>query len=141
MKIILLKDLHRVGRKYEVVEVADGYALNSLIPAKIAEHATDAAIARYAKMKDIEEAGRVAREEALVAELGTLATKTFEIEVKANEKGHLFAALHKDQVSDVIGIDSEYIDLANPIKEVGNHEIEIKVKDVVQKISLTIKGK
>ncbi len=141
MKIILLKDLHRVGRKYEVVDVADGYALNSLIPAKVAEQATDAVVARYAKMKDVEEAGRAAREEALVAELGTLATKTFEIEAKANEQGHLFASIHKDQVADVIGINAEYIHLVNPIKEVGNHEIEIKVKDAVQKVTLTVKAK
>lgn len=141
MKIILLKDLHRVGRKYEVVDVADGYALNSLIPAKVAEQATDAAVARYAKMKDVEEAGRSAREEALVAELGNLASKTFEIEAKANDQGHLFAAIHKDQVADVIGINSEYINLVNPIKEVGDHEIEIQVKEVVQKVTLTVKAK
>ena len=141
MKIILLKDLHRVGRKYEVVEVADGYALNSLIPAKVAEQATDAVVARYAKIKDIEESGRTAREEALVAELGSLASKTFEIEAKANEQGHLFAALHKEEVASVIGVDAEYIHLAHPIKEVGDVEVEVKVKDAVQKVTLTVKAK
>lgn len=141
MKIILLKDLHRVGRKYEVVDVADGYALNSLIPAKIAEQATDAVVARYAKMKDVEEAGRAAREEALVTELGTLAEKTFEMTAKANEQGHLFAAIHREEVAAVVGIDTQYIHIPQPIKEVGTHEIEIKVKDVVQKVVLTVNAK
>ena len=141
MKIILLKDIHRVGRKYDVVTVADGYALNSLIPNKAAELATDAVVARHTKMKDIEEAGRSAREEALVAELGTLADKKFEITAKANEQGHLFASIHKDDISAVVGIGSEYIHLMHPIKEVGEHEIEVRVKDVVQKVVLTVHAK
>lgn len=141
MKIILLKDLHRVGRKYDVVTVADGYALNSLIPNKQAEFATDAVVARYAKMKDVEEAGRKDREDALVAELATLAEKTFEIEAKANEQGHLFAALHKEEVAAAIGIDAEYVQLAHPLKEVGAHEVEIKVRDVLQKVTVTVNAK
>lgn len=141
MKIILLKDLHRVGRKYEVVTVADGYAMNNLIPNKVAERATDVVVARYAKMKDLEESGRSAREESLVSELGTLAEKTFELTAKANEQGHLFAAIHKDEVAAALGMNAEYVHLPQAIKEVGDHEVELKVKDAVQKVTLTVKAK
>ena len=141
MKIILLKDLHRVGRKYEVVDVADGYALNSLIPQKVAEQATDSAIARYAKIKEVDEAGRAEREEKLISDLGALAEQSFEITVKANEQGHLFAAVHRDEIAAAIGVDAEYVSLPNPIKEVGDHEVEVKVRETAQKVKVTVVAK
>lgn len=141
MKIILLKDLHKVGKKFEVVNVADGYALNSLIPTRVAEIATEKTVEKYTKLKAIESAARLLREEELVKELGTIAEKEFSIEAKANEQGHLFASVHKEEIATVIGVDPEYITIPNPIKEVGEHTVKVSVKDVSKEIKVTVVAK
>lgn len=141
MKIILLKDLHKVGKKYDVVTVADGYALNSLIPNKIAEVATDKVVERYAKLKDVEQAARVLREEELVKELATIAGKEFTLEAKANEQGHLFASIHKEEIGELIHVDPMYIHITTPIKEVGTHTVTVQVKDVSKDVTVVVNAK
>ena len=138
MKIILLKDLHKVGKKYEVVTVADGYALNSLIPTKVAEIATPKVVDKYMKLKEVESAARLLREDELVKELGSIAEKTFTIEAKANEQGHLFASVHKEEIGAVIGVDPMYITIPTPIKEVGEHTITVSVKDVRKEVKIMV---
>lgn len=141
MKIILLKDLHKVGKKYDVVTVADGYALNSLIPSKVAEVATDKVVDRYTKLKEVESAARILREEELVKELATIAGKEFVLEAKANEQGHLFASVHKEEVGELIHVDPMYIHIDTPIKEVGTHTVTIQVRDVSKEVSITVNAK
>ncbi len=138
MKIILLKDLHKVGKKYEIVTVADGYALNSLIPTRVAEIATDKIVEKYRKLKDIESSARLLREEELVKELGSIASKEFTIEVKANEQGHLFASVHKEEIGAAIGVDPEYITITTPIKEVGEHTVTVSVKDTSKEVKVNV---
>lgn len=141
MKIILLKDLHKVGKKYEVVTVADGYALNSLIPTRVAEIATDKTVEKYTKLKAVESEARLLREEELVKELGTIASKEFEIAAKANDQGHLFASVHKEEIATVIGVDPEYITIPNPIKEVGEHMVTVTVKDTTKEVKVMVVAK
>lgn len=141
MKIILLKDLHKVGKKYDVVTVADGYALNSLIPNKVAEAATDKTVARYTQLKELESAARILKEEELVKELATIAGKEFTIEAKANELGHLFANVHKEEIGEVMRIDPSYIHINAPIKEVGPHTVTVKVRDVSKDVTVVVIAK
>ncbi|MES2623022.1 MAG: 50S ribosomal protein L9 [Patescibacteria group bacterium] len=141
MKIILLKDLHKVGKKYEVVTVADGYALNSLIPTKAAEVATAKTVEKYTKLKEVESAARLLREEELVKELATIAGKEFTIEAKANEQGHLFASVHKEEIGSVIGVDPMYITIPTPIKEVGEHTVTVTVRDTSKDVKVTVVAK
>lgn len=146
MKIVLLKDLQKVGRKYDVVEVADGYALNSLIPAKAAEAATTSAVARYAKLKDVEVAARMALEEEVVAKLDSLTSQTYEITAKANELGHLFASIHKDEIIAAVKaqagltLDPAYLHLDGALKQVGTHEVPLKVRDIEKALTVEIKA-
>lgn len=141
MKIILLKDLHKVGKKYDVVTVADGYALNSLIPNKIAEVATDKTVERYAKLKGVEAEARALRETELVQELATIAEKEFTLEAKANEQGHLFAAVHKEEIGELIHVDPMYIHINTPIKEVGVHTVTVTVKDISKDVKIVVNAK
>ncbi len=146
MKIVLLKDLHKVGRKYEVVEVADGYALNSLIPAKAAEAATPSAIARTTKLKDVETAARLALEEEVVSKLDVITGNTYEISAKANEQGHLFASIHKDEIIAAvkaqagINLDPSYLHLDAALKQVGTFEVPLKVRDLEKALTIEIKA-
>lgn len=138
MKIVLLKDVHGLGKKYEAVTVADGFALNNLIPKKEAVFATDAVIAQYAKIKEAEGENRRVKEEEVVKNLDAIISKTYEVSAKANEQGHLFAALHKEQLADVLNVDAHFIVMDKPIKEVGEHEVTLKVRDIEKVVKVMV---
>lgn len=138
MKIVLLKDVHGLGKKYDAVTVADGFALNNLIPKKQAEFATDAIIARYAKLKEAEGEHVKMKEEEVIKNLDSITSKVYEINAKANEQGHLFAALHKEQIADILNIDANFIVMDKNIKEVGEHEVVLKVRDIEKTVKVNV---
>jgi large subunit ribosomal protein L9 len=138
MKIVLLQDVHGLGKKYDTVTVADGFALNNLIPKKQAEYATDSTVLKYTKIKEAEGEHRRVKEEEVVKNLDAIVSKVYEIKAKANEQGHLFAALHKDQIADLINVDAHFIVMDKVIKEVGEHEVAIKVKDIEKMVKVNV---
>lgn len=138
MKIVLLQDIHGLGKKYDTVTVADGFALNNLIPKKQAEYATDSVVLKYAKLKEAEGEHRRVKEEEVVKNLDTIVSKVYEIKAKANEQGHLFAALHKDQIADLLNVDAHFIVMDKVIKEVGEHEVTLKVKDIEKVVKVNV---
>lgn len=135
MKVILLKNVPKTGRRLQVIEVADGFAMNSLFPQGLAELATDAAIARADKLRAQEEVEKKVREDLLLKNLKSIEGITIHVSGKANEQGHLFAGIHKEQLIPLlkeegkIDIESEYITLDKPLKEVGEHKVAVKVQD------------
>jgi large subunit ribosomal protein L9 len=135
MKVIFLKDVPRVGRKHEVKEVNDGYAINFLFPRKLAEAATTANVAALERRKKEVEITREIQDELLDKNLEEIKNKTITIKGKANEKGSLFSAVkQKDLIDELkkehrIEIKEEFIILDKPIKEVGEYEIKIKIKN------------
>jgi large subunit ribosomal protein L9 len=138
MKIVLLQDVHGLGKKYDTVTVADGFALNNLIPKKQAEYATDSVVLKYAKLKEAEGEHRRVKEEEVVKNLDAIVSKVYEIKAKANEQGHLFAALHKDQIADLVNVDAHFIVMDKVIKEVGEHEVTLKVKDIEKMVKVNV---
>lgn len=133
MKVILLKDIRGVGKKYDVKDVSDGHALNFLIPQGGAESATPKALKRAEVMKSAEAAERKIQEDLLAKNLADVGSVSVNLSEKANEKGHLFAQIHAPQLSKAIkeqtrlDIPSEFIILEKPIKEIGDHLVEVKV--------------
>src|SRR3989344_5925012 len=129
MKVIFLKDVPRVGRKYDVKEMSDGYATNFLLPRKLAEPATPKAIAELEKKKKSIEIEREVQENLLLKNLEAIKGKAIVIKAKADEKGHLFAQVHKKEIIEAMqaqnhaAIGEEFINLEKPIKETGEHEI------------------
>lgn len=138
MKIVLLKDIHGLGKKYDTVTVADGFALNNLIPKKQAEFATDAVVARYEKIKEAEGEHIKMKEEEVIKNLDAITSKVYEVKAKANEQGHLFAALHKEQIADILNIDANFVVMDKNIKEVGEHEVTLKVRDIEKVVKVTV---
>jgi large subunit ribosomal protein L9 len=139
MKIILLKDVPKVGQKNAVCEVKDGFALNSLLPRGLARQATPNALKQIEKIQVQEERKKEGSDTALQEKISGLGQ--IEIKVKANEKGHLFAGVGKTEIGKVINISEENILLEHPIKEIGEHEIEIQAGDQVKKIKLLLTAK
>jgi large subunit ribosomal protein L9 len=143
MKVILLKSVPKIGKKYDVMDVSSGFAMNSLFPQKLAELATPKGVK---ELKAAEEVERNVREDLLLKNLGDIAAASITIEGKANAKGHLFAGLHKAELIAAlkeqarVDITEEYIVLDKPIKEVGEHKVEVKVQDKSAEFTLTVKA-
>ncbi len=144
MKIILLQDIAKVGKKYDVKNVSDGYALNLLIPKGLAVTANASALKRVEKLKLEDVTHKKVQEDLLLMNLKAVEGATLEMSEKANEKGHLFAGVHKAEIIAKMKSDKhidllpEFIVLEKPIKEVGEHTVEIKVKDKTAKLKLVI---
>lgn len=133
MKVIFLHDVPRVGKRYDVKEINDGYAMNFLLPRKLAEPATPKAISELKKRKKNIEIEREVQEELLMKNLEEIKNKIVQLKAKADEKGHLFSGIHKKEIVEEMkkqnhtDISEEFIVLEKPIKEIGEHEILIKV--------------
>ncbi|MBU6431405.1 MAG: 50S ribosomal protein L9 [Patescibacteria group bacterium] len=146
MKIILLKDVKGLGKKYDFKEAKDGHALNLLIPQGLAVRATDKNIKEIGIKKKNDLERLKIQEDLLIMNLKELDGIKIEMTEKANEKGHLFASIRKEQIIPEIKkqakIDMlpEFVILEKPIKEVGEHEISVKVADKTIKFKLVIKG-
>lgn len=144
MKVILLKDVAKVGKKFDVKDVSDGFALNFLIPQGKAKTATKDGLEKVEALKAAALSERKVQEDLLAKNIHEFDGKTVEVKEKANEKGHLFAGLHKEQIAEILSasvhanLDASFIELAKPIKEVGEYEITIKAHQNTAKVTLVI---
>lgn len=147
MKVIFLQDVIRVGKRHDIKEVNDGYALNFLLPRKLAERATAPAIAELEKRKQKVTIEREVQEDLLMKNLEEIKEKTITISGKANNKGHLFQAIHTKEIVEAMhaqhhaDINEEFIVLEKPIKEVGEFEIPIKIKNKKSSFKLIVNSK
>src|SRR3989338_4041770 len=146
MKVIFLKDVPRVGKKYDVKDVNDGYATNFLLPRKLAITATPKALAELETRKKEIAIEREVQESLLLKNLEEIKGKTVTIKGKANELGHLFSAIHKKEILEAMSeqhhaeISEEFIVLEKPIKAVGEFEIPISIRDKKSSFKLVVAG-
>ena len=131
MKVILLKDLPKIGKKFDVKDVSDGYALNMLVPRGLAQMATSQAIGKIEllKKKDLQE--KKIQGDLLLKNLDAIKDLTLNLKEKANEKGHLFAGVTKEMLITEIAktarlnLDPESIKLPKPLKQLGEHKVTV----------------
>lgn len=147
MKVILLKDVAKIGRKYDVKDVASGFGLNFLIPQGSAKLATPEALKKIEVLKAEVDAERKIHEDLLAKNLHEVDEKQVVLKAKINDKGHLFAALHATDISAAIkesigaDISPEFIVLEHPIKEAGEHNIEVRASGKKATIKLLVEEK
>lgn len=133
MKVILKQDIKGVGRKYEVKDIADGYANNFLIPRKLAEYANADAVKKAEIMKSASLSEMEIRESLSKKQIEMLKDIKITIQKKANEKGHLFEQIHQSEISEAlknqakIEIEPGLIVISKPIKEIGEHAVFAEV--------------
>ena len=145
MQIILQEEVEKLGTRGQLVEVAEGYARNFLLPRKLAIEATPGNMKRLEKMR-----ATFAKKEAVekndaqkLAEL--LAAVSLEVTRKAGESDQLFGSVTSADVSEALAaqgftIDKRKIVLADPIKAIGDFEIPIKLhREVTASVKLTVK--
>lgn len=133
MDVILKKDVKNLGSKGDVVKVAEGYGRNYLIPRGLAIEATDKNMAEL-KMKKKQQKKREERE---LQEAQNIARKIDDkrlvLKVKAGEKGRLFGSITTKDIAEKIQsnygveLDKRKIELAQPIRTLGNYRVEIKI--------------
>jgi large subunit ribosomal protein L9 len=131
MKVILLKDIENLGKKYEIKEVSDGYARNYLIPKKLAKVANEKNLEWLEKQKEKEE--KRAEEELKKVQEAASAVDGQEvvIPVKVGEDGQLFESITIQKIYEKLKelgfeIKKKQILLESPIKELGEFPVKIK---------------
>ena len=131
MKVILLKDVKNLGKKFEIKKVKDGYARNQLIPKGLAKPATPTALKWLELQKEIQE--KKAEEELKKVQdfVSTIDGLELVFSVKLGEKGQLFESINAQKISEKLKemgyeIKKSQIVLPEPIKELGEHPVKIK---------------
>ena len=137
MKVILADDVDKLGRKGDVVTVADGYARNFLVPKGLALFASKGALRQAEQMRRArEERERKVKEEA-AARVGRLGAGPVYISARAGEGGRLFGSVTKADVARAVeeqlgeAIDRHLVRLDDPIRELGTHNVEIHLHEEV----------
>ena len=144
MKVILLQDIEKLGKKYDIKEVAAGYARNFLIPKGLAKPATKVALKWLEVQKEIE--AKKAEEDLKRVQDFVAKVDGLEVvfQVKVGEKGELFESINSQKISEKLkelgfGIKKTQIELKEPIKELGEspvkihfeHNLEAEIKVIV----------
>jgi large subunit ribosomal protein L9 len=146
MKIILLKDIKNVGKKFDIKDVNDGHALNMLIPRSLAIAATPSAIKRVEADKAKMAGEMKVQHELLIQNIKAIEATILTISGKANEKGHLFAGIHAPEIVKElhaqarIEIDLSFVELVHPLKTVGEHVVTIKAGGKSAQLKVVIKA-
>lgn len=133
MKVILLEDVKKLGKKGELVNVSDGYARNYLFVKNLASEATNSVINEMNLQKEAEKR----RKEEELKEAKALGEKiknqSITIEIKTGEGGKIFGSVSSKEISKAakeqldLDIDKKKMQLPEPIKSLGTHIIPIKI--------------
>jgi large subunit ribosomal protein L9 len=144
MKVILTEEIRGLGTRGDVVTVKDGYARNYLIPKNLAQEAT------AGNLKTIEHQRRkwdlLAQEEKNAAQKQADRVKGVKIviEKRVGEHGHLFGSVTANEIADAlmekgIEVDKRRIELESPIKNIGVHDVEVRLhRDVTAQIQVEV---
>jgi large subunit ribosomal protein L9 len=145
MQIILQEDVDKLGHRGQLVEVAEGYARNYLLPRKYAIEATPGNMKRLDKMR-----AAFAKKEAVekddaqkLAEL--LATVSLEFSRRTGDEDHLFGSVTSGDIAEALDakgfkIDKKKIQLAEPIKALGDFEVPVKLhREITTPVKVHVK--
>ena len=132
MKVILTKDVPKLGKSGEMRAVADGFATNFLIPQKLAVPAAGGAYRAW--QHDIasrEDKRKREREDAEIAAT-RIASTTLTMGVKVGEGGKLYGSINNQDIAEALGrrgivVDKHKIELEQPIKSLGTYKVAIRV--------------
>jgi large subunit ribosomal protein L9 len=133
MKVILLRDIAKLGKRGEVQEVADGYAINVLIKKGDALQATPSELSKWKAKED----SKKHKKEVAVNVFTQLIEKLRKEHIlishkKADAKGQLFAQVKETDIVDAIfsrtqvSLDPKQVSIFSPIKSLGLHQVELK---------------
>ena len=144
MKVILKEDVQNLGQQGDVVEVKAGYARNYLMPKRLAILFTEQ------QQKSIEEAQKVElrklerEKDQIDSVLKDIKALSLSLKMKSEEDNKLFGSVTKLDIVNLleengVKIDKKYIDLASPIKTLGEHTINVSfTKDMSESFTVLV---
>ncbi|MEK7133936.1 MAG: 50S ribosomal protein L9 [Patescibacteria group bacterium] len=144
MKVILLKDVAKVGQHGTIQEVSDGYALNFLIARGLAIQATPEKVAAHAAAAKREGDARELAQRALTSAIQSVEGARITIFARATEKGGLFRSIVAGDIVKALSeqkgarIPEEAIVLPRPIKQTGEHTVVVQSGEIKAEIALAI---
>jgi len=137
VKVILANDVEKLGRKGDVVTVADGYARNYLVPKGLALVATKGSLRQAEMMTRARREKEQRDKEAAAARVASLGASPVYISARAGEEGRLFGSVTKADVARAIEeqldekIDRHLVRLDDPIRSLGTHQVEVHLHEEV----------
>ena len=145
MKVVLLSDVKALGKKGQVLDVAEGYARNFLLPRNLVAEANKGMLAQLDEQKKAQDK----RDAFVLSEAKELADKLAQtqlaVKVKAGGNGKLFGSITNADVADAIhhalsiAVDKHKIEIKSAIKALGSYPVEIKLhKNVVAKATISV---
>ncbi len=146
MKIILLQDVKGQGKKGEVIDVNEGYARNFLIKKGLAEAATASKINDLNQKKAAADFHRAEELKAMRELAKEINGKSFTVTIKAGQGGKVFGSVTGANIADSLqvagyNIDKKKVALAQPIKNVGVYDVDLKLMEgVSSKIKVSVEA-
>ncbi|HEY8547704.1 MAG TPA: 50S ribosomal protein L9 [Acidimicrobiales bacterium] len=138
MKVILRTDVVDLGKRGDIIDVADGYARNYLVPKGIAFKASEGAQAQAQAMRRARDL-RDAQDRSAAEEVATtLVSKVVTISARAGSEGKLFGSVTAADIAAAVHeqtgveIDRRKLELAEPVKTLGTHSVPVKLHADVQ---------
>ena len=144
MEVILRDHVENLGRRGEVVKVADGYARNYLLPRNLALPATDGNKKRVEKERKILETKETEERQSAEAIASRLGALELSIARKVGENDQLYGSVTNADIAELLKekgfeIDRRKILLADPIKALGENTVPVKLhRDVTAQVKVTV---
>ena len=144
MKVILLKDVDRVGSAGEIVQISDGFGRNFLIPKNQALLATDANVAQFETRRRQHEAAADREQKGASSLAQQLETASLTAQVKVGEDDQMFGSVTSQNIADLLkeqghDIDRRLIELDEPIRALGVYNVKINLyTEVVASVKLWV---
>ena len=144
MKVILLRDIKKLGKKFEVKEVSPGYARNLLIPNGYAILADKQSLKRLEIQKNIEMKKTEERQRENEKMIKELEGKEIKIDTKIGDKGQLFETINEQKIADKLKemgfvVEKSNIEINEPIKCQGEYLVRLKLDNNLEgKIKIII---
>ena len=133
MKVILTQDVKKVGKEGELVEVAEGYGRNYLIPKGLAQAATSGNVRRVEGEKKVEKEKKRRELEAAEKEGKRIDGQTIKIQGKVGDAGKLFGSITSTEIAErlkkqyKVDVDKRKIVLKDSIKSLGTYDVTVKI--------------
>ncbi len=144
MKVLLCEDIKRLGWLGDIVDVAEGYARNYLLPQGLAQVATEGNIRALAKEKAKRAEERVKERRRLEVAAQAVEGAEAVLAALANEQGHLFGSVNERQIAANLReqgflVADEVVKLPEHIKEVGTHSVTLRfAEDVTATVNVVV---
>jgi len=137
MKIVLLRDVPNLGEAGKIIEVKDGYARNFLIPQGIAVLQSDPKAQELLVSIAQKKRDQNLKDEETAKLITNLEEKEIVFKVKINKKGKPYFSIKPSDIAKKLKIDQSFI-IAEPLKEIGEHQVILKAGDQQSKLKVKI---